>query len=36
VPPGNHGLTSHQPMDLLERLGRIIEMRQRLAKGMTH
>ena len=27
-----HGLTSHQSMNLLERLGRIIEMGQRLAK----
>ena len=32
----NHGLTSHQSMDLLERLGRIIEMGQRVAKGTTH
>ena len=31
-----HGLTSHQSMDLLERLGRIIEMGQRVAKGTTH
>ena len=29
-------LTSHQSMNLLERLGRIIEMGQRLAKGTTH
>ena len=28
-----HGLTSHQSMNLLERLGRIIEMEQRVAKG---
>jgi hypothetical protein len=32
----NHGLTSHQSMNLLERLGGIIEMGQRVAKGMTH
>lgn len=31
-----HGLTSHQSQNLLERLGRIIEMGQRLAKGTTH
>ena len=31
-----HGLTSHQSMNLLERLGGIIEMGQRVAKGMTH
>lgn len=31
-----HGLTSQQSQDLLERLGRIIEMGQRLAKGTTH
>ena len=31
-----HGLTSHQSKDLLERLGRIIEMGQRVAKGPTH
>ncbi len=31
-----HGLTSHQATDLLERLGRIIEIGQRLAKGTTH
>ena len=31
-----HGLTSHQSMNLLERLGRIIEMGQRVAKGTTH
>ena len=30
------GLTSHQSMNLLERLGRIIEMGQRIAKGTTH
>jgi hypothetical protein len=28
-----HGLTSYQSMNLLERLGRIIEMGQRVAKG---
>jgi hypothetical protein len=27
---------SHQPLDLLERLGGIIEMGQRLTKGTTH
>jgi hypothetical protein len=32
----NHGLTSHQLQNLLERLGRIIEMGQRVAKGTTH
>ena len=31
-----NGLTSHQSMHLLERLGRIIEMGQRVAKGTTH
>jgi hypothetical protein len=31
-----HGLTSHQSPNLLERLGRIIEMGQRVAKGTTH
>jgi hypothetical protein len=31
-----HGLTSHQSQHLLERLGRIIEMGQRMAKGTTH
>ena len=31
-----HGLTSHQSMNLLKRLGRIIEMGQRVAKGTTH
>ena len=31
-----HGLTSHQSQNLLERLGRIIEMGQRLPKGSTH
>ena len=31
-----HGLISHQSQDLLERLGRIIEMGQRVAKGTTH
>jgi hypothetical protein len=30
------GLTSHQSMNLLERLGRIIEMGPRVAKGTTH
>ena len=30
------GLTSHQSMNLLERLGGIIEMGQRVAKGTTH
>ena len=30
-----HGLTSHQSMNLLERLGRIIEMGHRVAKCMT-
>ena len=30
-----HGLTSHQSQNLLERLGRIIEMGQRMAKGTT-
>jgi len=29
-------LTSHQSLNLLDRLGRIIEMGQRLAKGTTH
>ena len=29
-------LSSHQSQNLLERLGRIIEMGQRLAKGTTH
>jgi hypothetical protein len=32
----NHGLTSHQSMNRLERLGGIIEMGQRVAKGTTH
>ena len=32
----NHGLTSHQSMNLLERLGKIIEMGQKLSKGTTH
>jgi hypothetical protein len=32
----NNGLTSAQSMDLVERLGGIIEMGQRIAKGMTH
>jgi len=31
-----HGLTSHQSMNILERLGRIIERGQRVAKGTTH
>ena len=31
-----HGLTSHQSMNLLGRLGGIIEMGQRAAKGTTH
>ena len=31
-----HGLTLHQSQNLLERLGRIIEMGQRVAKGTTH
>ena len=31
-----HGLTSPQSQNLLERLGRIIEMGQRVAKGTTH
>jgi hypothetical protein len=31
-----HGLTSHQSLTLLERLGGIIEMGQRLAKETTH
>jgi hypothetical protein len=31
-----HGLTSHQAKNLLERLGRIIEMGQRVAKGTMH
>ncbi len=31
-----NGLTSHQSMSLQERLGRIIEMGQRVAKGTTH
>jgi hypothetical protein len=31
-----HGLTSHQSLNLLERLGGIIEMGQRLPKGTTH
>ena len=31
-----HGMTSYQSQNLLERLGRIIEMGQRLAKGTTH
>ncbi len=31
-----NGLTAHQSLNLLERLGRIIEMGQRLSKGTTH
>ena len=31
-----NGLTSHQSMNLLERLGRIIELGQWVAKGTTH
>lgn len=31
-----HGLTSHQSQNLLERLGRIIELGQQVAKGTTH
>jgi hypothetical protein len=31
-----HGLTSHQSLNLLERLGRIIEMGQRVEKGTMH
>ena len=31
-----NGLTSHQSQNLLERLGRIIEMGQRVPKGTTH
>lgn len=31
-----HGLTSHQSLNSLERLGGIIEMGQRAAKGTTH
>jgi len=31
-----NGLTSHQSQNLLQRLGRIIEMGQRVAKGTTH
>ena len=31
-----NGLTSHQSMNLLERLGRIIEMGHRVSKGTTH
>ena len=31
-----HGLTSHQSHNLLERLGRIIEMGQRVTKETTH
>ncbi|OQW66177.1 MAG: hypothetical protein BVN29_06790 [Nitrospira sp. ST-bin5] len=31
-----NGLTSHQSLNLLERLGRIIEIGRRLPKGTTH
>jgi hypothetical protein len=31
-----NGLTSHQSQNLLERLGGIIEMGQRVARGTTH
>ena len=31
-----NGLTSHQSLSLLERLGGIIKMGQRVAKGSTH
>ena len=31
-----NGLTSHQSLNLLERLGRIIEIGQRVAKGTPH
>ena len=31
-----NGVTSHQSLNLLERLGRIIEMGQRVARGTTH
>lgn len=31
-----NGLTSHQSLNLLDRLGRIIEMGQRLPKDTTH
>ena len=31
-----NGLTSHQSLNVLERLGRIIEMGQRVTKGTTH
>ena len=31
-----HGLTSHQSMNLLERLGWIIEMGQKFARGTMH
>jgi hypothetical protein len=31
-----NGLTAHQAQNLLERLGRIIEMGQRVAKGTMH
>jgi len=31
-----NGLTSHQSQNLFERLGRIIEMGQRVAKGTTY
>ncbi|MCS6293367.1 MAG: hypothetical protein H8J66_09875 [Nitrospira sp.] len=32
----NNGLTAHQSLNLLERLGRIIEIGQRLSKDTTH
>ena len=31
-----HGLTSRQSMGLFERMGQIIEMGERVAKGTTH
>ncbi len=31
-----HGLTSHQSLNVLERVGRIIERGQRVAKGTMH
>lgn len=31
-----NGLTSHQSLNLLDRLGRIIEIGQRVSKGTTH
>ena len=33
---GKHGLTSHQWQNLLERMGRIIELGQRVARGTPH